>query len=84
MNKNYRYSTNNLHKELDILKIKDLIQVETLTFMHDYTYNKLPKIFNNYFDLFGEVTNIITRGSYDQMIVDMHNTNMGKTTMKIT
>ena len=47
--KNYRYSTNNLHNELSILKFNDLINQETLSFVYKYVHGKLPSIFNNYF-----------------------------------
>ena len=84
LSKNYRYPTSDLHLELGILKVQDIIEVETATFMHNYFSNKLPTMFNKYFTLFGEVTDIQTRGSNNQIIVDKHKTNMGESSIKIS
>jgi len=84
LSKNYRYPTSDLHLELGILKVHDIIEVETATFMHNYFSNKLPTMFNKYFTLFGEVTDIQTRGSNNQIIVDKYKTNMGESSIKIS
>ena len=47
--KKYRYSTNKLHNELEILKFNDLIKQETLSFVYQYVHGKLPSVFGNYF-----------------------------------
>ena len=50
--KNYRCSTNILHKCYGILKIKDLYEAKILNFMHKVHHNpeKLPNAFHNYFE----------------------------------
>ena len=50
--KNYRYSTNILHKCCGILKVKDLYEAKILNFMHKVHHNpeKLPNAFHNYFE----------------------------------
>ena len=50
--KNYRYSTNILHKCYGILKVKDLYESKILNFMHKVHHNpeKLPNAFHNYFE----------------------------------
>ena len=47
--RNYRYSTNKLHNDFDILKVNDIINQEILTFVHEYINNRLPSIFDEYF-----------------------------------
>ena len=47
--KNYRYSTNKLHNELEILKFNDLIKQKTLSFVYQYVHGKLSSVFGNYF-----------------------------------
>ena len=50
--KNYRYSTNILHKSYGILKVNDLYKAKILKFMHKVYHNseKLPTAFENYFE----------------------------------
>ena len=83
MGKNYRYSTNSLHNELEILKVSDIAKTNTVTFIHNYFHDKLSKIFKNYFTVFNEVHNINTRGSTNNIIIANHKTNFGHSTMKI-
>ena len=74
--KRYRYSTNALHNELNILKISDIAKVNSLTFVHNYFHGKLPKIFHNYFTVFREVHKINTRGADNHFRIDIYNTNI--------
>jgi len=83
MAKNYRYSTNSLHNELGILKVSNIAKTNTVTFIHNYFHDKLPKVFKNYFTVFSEVHNINTRGSTNNIIIANHKTNFGHSTMKI-
>ena len=61
-----------------------MVEAEALTFIHNYIHKKLPKIFDNYFVFFNEINNINTRGSKNQIKIDVHKTNMGKSSMKIS
>ena len=81
--KRYRYSTNHLHNELNILKVSDISKVDTLTFVHNYFNNKLPKVFNNYYNVFSNIHNINTRESDKHILISRHNSNFGHSTMKI-
>ena len=45
----YTMTNNSLYKRLSILKIKDLYKVELAKFFHSYQRNKLPQIFQDYF-----------------------------------
>ena len=84
LSRNYRHSTNKLHNELEILKVNDIAKVDSLTFIHNYFSNKLPRVFNHYFTTVGNVHNINTRGSKNQNIsVDKHKNQVGYSTMKI-
>jgi len=81
--KRFQYSTNSLHNELKILKVSDIAKVNSLTFVHNYFHDKLPKMFNNYFTVFREVHEINTRGSENHIQLDIYSTNIGHSTMKI-
>ena len=56
--KNYRHPTNKLHNELSILKFEDMVKQETLSFMHNYVYGNLPKVFKNYFEQRRQLTDM--------------------------
>ena len=49
--KKYRYPTEKLHKEFELL-VEDLAKQKLLSFVHNYFSNNLPPVFDNYFDLF--------------------------------
>ena len=83
LGKKYRYSTDSLHNELEILKVPDIAKVNTLAFIHNYFHDKLPKLFKNYFTVFNEIHAINTRGSTNNIIIDRHNSNVGHSTMKV-
>ena len=42
-----KYSTNILHRDLNLLKISDIYTLRTGTLIYKYTQNSLPPIFNN-------------------------------------
>ena len=65
------------------MKISDIAKINSHIFVHNYFHGKLPKIFNNYFTVFSEVHEINTRGSDNHIRTDIHNTNIGYSTMKI-
>ena len=45
----YRFSTNELHNSLDLLKVNDIAEQEIVTFVHNYFSNNLPPVFDGYF-----------------------------------
>ena len=49
--KKYRYPTEKLHKEFEILLVEDIAKQELLTFVHNYFSNSLPIVFDKYFEL---------------------------------
>ena len=42
--KNYRFSTDSLHNEFDLLKIKDIVKQEVITFVHNFFSKSLPPV----------------------------------------
>ena len=59
--KEFRYSTDKLHNEFEILKIRDLFNQEILTFMYKYSANSLPPVFNNYHETLASTHGLYTR-----------------------
>ena len=80
--KNYRYSTNKLHNELEIIKVEDIAKLDAVTFIHNYFNKKLPPIFNNYFTLVKDIHNINTRSSDQDIYFDTYKTKIGISSMK--
>ena len=81
--RNYRFSTNLLHNELEILKVKDIAKMDALTFVFNYLGNNLPRVFNNYFILKNDFHNINIRGADTQIQVDRWKKDIGHTSVKI-
>ena len=82
--KNYRYSTNNLHRDLSILKFEDMIKQETLSFMYKYIHSKLPDVFNNYFLHRQNISEMILEKRKRRFILPRVNTKVGESTIKYT
>lgn len=80
--KNYRFSTNNLHSQVSILKFNDLINQETLSFIYKYLHDKLTSTFNNYFTHRHELPEIIEEHRKIRFILPLYITDIGKSTIK--
>ena len=80
--KGYRYDTNKLHNDLGILKVNDIFKQEVVLFVHNFKYNKLPKIFDNYLTTFYEVHNRNTRYTNSNYILPIPSNKFGKSTLK--
>ena len=83
LNKNYMFSTNQLHTELKILKITDIFNQEVLIFVFSQFNKMLPEIFNGYFVTFSSLHNIATRGNNTRFIIPRHFSNIGASTVKV-
>ena len=59
--KKYRYSTDKLHDEFNLLKVSDITNQEVLTFVYNFFSNRLPSIFKNYYQTFSENHSYNTR-----------------------
>ena len=75
--KKYRYSTNQLHNDFDILKIDDIINQEILAFVHGYINNKLPSVFDDYFSHRFSIEDYINSKRKIRFIIRRHYSYMG-------
>ena len=80
-NKNFRYSTDKLHKELELLTVTEISHHEILSFIQCYFSKNLPPIFENYFSPFEH--NYNTRNHDITLRLEMHHTNMAAQSVKI-
>ena len=64
----FRSQLNPLYKMNNILKIADIVQLQTFLFAHDYCHNKLPVTFNDTFIDVDNVHSYETRGSKKHQI----------------
>ena len=83
LNRDYLFPTNQLHTDLKILKITDILDLEVLLFVFSQFNKLLPEIFNDYFVTFANLHDISTRHKNTTFIVPRHFTNMGTKTVKI-
>ena len=81
--KNYRFSTDELHKEFDILKVEDVVKQETLTFIHNYFDDKLPPVFNKYFETFETCHHRNTRSGANKIKPPNHKTTTAALSIRI-
>ena len=80
--KKFRYSTDKLHNEFDLLKVQDMVNQEILTFVHNYISNSLPSAFNNYYETLASIHGVNTRHGSD-LSKTRHRTKMGALSIKI-
>ena len=81
--KNYRFSTDMLHTEFEILKIKDIVKQEVITFVHNYFSNSLPPVFDAYFETLASNHNRNTRHGSNLIKITSHTTNFAASSIKI-
>ena len=62
-NSSYRSPTDSLFSQLKILKISDIHTIQTAIFMHKYTFNRLPSVFDNFFIPNSNIHSYPTRNS---------------------
>ena len=80
--KDFYTPTNTLHKDLNILQIKDIGKLKVLNFVYNQRNNKTPNIFENYFIENKEVHEHNTRQSHNLHLTRPINS-MGKKTNQI-
>ena len=81
--KKYRYSTDKLHDEFYILKVNDITNQEVLTFVFNFFSNRLPEIFNNYYQTFSENHSYNTRNASSNIRKIRRNNDFGAKSIKI-
>ena len=79
--KKYRYPTEKLHKELNLLLVNDIANQELLTFVHNYYSDSLPPVFDNYFDPFDHPYN--TRYAPSSIRLRDHDTEMAAASVQV-
>ena len=62
-NSRYLSPTNPLFSQLEMLKINDIHTIQTPIFMHKYTFNQLPSVFDNFFVPNSNIHSYPTRNS---------------------
>ena len=82
-NKIYRFSTDLLHTEFDLLKIKDIVKQEVITFVHNFFSNSLPPVFDGYFETLASNHNRNTRHGSNLIKISNHTTNFAASSLKI-
>ena len=80
--KKFRYSTDTLHNELEILKVQDMINQEILTFVFKYHANILPPVFDNYYETLASTHGLNTRHG-GNLRKARHYTKMGASSIKV-
>ena len=83
LKKPYRYSTNQLHTELKLIKVEDIFKQELLSFVFNFYTSKLPPVFNNYFTPFSNIHDIGTRNRNTSFVIPHHNNNFGSSSLKV-
>ena len=73
--KPYRYSTDKLHNDHNILKIHDIFTQEIASFLHNYRNGKLPEVFDEYFRTFADIHDINTRNNNMRYIIPQGSAN---------
>ena len=81
-NKKFRFSTDKLHNEFDILKVQDMLNQEILSFVFKYSINSLPPAFNNYYETLASTHGLNTRHGGNLRKV-RYETNMGALSIKV-
>ena len=84
LGKKYRFPTDDLHQELNILKVEDITNQEILSFVHNYFANKLPSAFDNYYQTFENLSNRVTRNSSNTIKIGNHSTVIAARSLKIS
>ena len=83
LGKKFRFPTDDLHHELNILKVEDITNQEILSFVHNYFSNKLPSVFDNYYLTFANLSNRVTRNSHN-IKLDKHTSEIAARSLKIS
>ena len=81
--KDYLFSTDKLHVEFELLKVKDIKEQEVLAFVHNFFSNSLPPVFNGYFETLVSNHNRNTRNGGNLIRITGHKTNIVALSIKI-
>ena len=80
---NERITNNSLYKQLKILKIKDMYELEISKFMHQHQHNKLPNLCSFYFAPTASIHNYNTRStSHNNLYLSSISSNAAKNAIR--
>ena len=81
--KKFRFPTDELHDEFELLTVKDIFEQEILTFVHNFFLEKVPPVFNGYFETLASIHNRNTRHGSNLLSIPRHTTNIAASSIKI-
>ena len=81
--KKFRFPTDELHDEFELLTVKDISEQEILTFVHNFFSEKLPPVFNGYFETLASIHNRNTRHGSNLLSIPRHTTKIAASSIKI-
>ena len=81
--KEYRFSTDWLHSDFALLKVTDIKEQEILAFVHNFFSNRLPPVFNGYFETLISNHNRNTRNGANLTRITGHSTEFAAKSIKI-
>jgi len=81
--KKFRYSTDMLHNEFEILKVEDMVKQEVVTFVFNYFNDSLPSVFDNYYETLASTHGINTRHGSSLIRKIKHKTDIAAHSIKI-
>ena len=81
--KKFRFPTDELHDEFELLTVKDISEQEILTFVHNFFSNNLPPVFDGYFETLASRHNRNTRNGSTLLKIPRHPTNITESSIKI-
>ena len=81
--KPYRFSTNKLHNELFLLKFKDIVKQDILSFVYNYVHSNLPSVFDNYFKHRHSLYDILSGHKPLRFKYAIYKKNIGENTVKV-
>ena len=60
----FNANVNPIYKSMNILKLKDLVTLQNIMFVHDYFNENTPHCFNSYFTRIRDIHEITTKNSH--------------------
>ena len=82
LSRNYRTPTNEIHNDMEILKINDTYKLEVLSFVHNFINKKLPSVFDDYFRSLRDCHTLNTRNAKYILRDPMYTTKIGRNSVK--
>ena len=81
--KKFRFPTDELHDEFELLMVKDISEQEVLTFVHNFFSDNLPPVFNGYYETLASNHNRNTRNGSYLLKIPRNTSDITSSTIKI-